>query len=335
MTDSRVPAVLALDGGSTKTDAVLVGADGTVLGRSRVGPSNHQLVGIDGAMEALDQAIADAMRQGGLDMDVSPLCPLGVYCLAGIDLPVDEARLAPAIALRNWTAEDVLRNDTFAVSRAGTSGSWGIGVVCGTGMNCAGVGPDGASVRFPALAELSGDFAPGGSWLGIRALGLALRASDGRGGPTDLSRRVPEHFELPDAEAVLTGIYTGEINYGRLFELARVLLDTAKDGDTLAREAADTLADEVSRFATAAMTRLGVQDEVVEVVLGGGIFETDDQAFHARVAAGIHAVGPRAQIRHLAAPPVLGAALIGLDTIGADEEAKARLRSALSPPPPG
>src|ERR1700734_3198565 len=81
------------------------------------------------------------------------------------------------------------------------------------------------SVRFPALAELSGDFAPGGSWLGVRALGLALRAGDGRGPSTLLSSRVPAHFDHADAEAVLTAVYTGTLPYGRLFELARVLLD--------------------------------------------------------------------------------------------------------------
>ena len=134
----------------------------------------------------------------------------------------------------------ILRNDTFAVSRAGTTSSWGIGVVCGTGMNCAAVGADGRAVRFPALAELSGDFAPGDASLGVRALGLALRAGDGRGRPTTLSERVPAYLGQPDAEAVLTGIYTGTIPYGRLFELAHVLLDAAADGDTLARQAADT-----------------------------------------------------------------------------------------------
>jgi N-acetylglucosamine kinase-like BadF-type ATPase len=259
-----------------------------------------------------------------------PLCEVGVYCLAGIDLPVDEERLAPAIALHGWTAVDLLRNDTFAVSRAGTTAAWGIGVVCGTGMNCAGVGPDGTTVRFPALAELSGDFAPGGSWLGVRALGLALRAADGRGPATLLSQRVPAHFKRADAEAVLVGVYTGEINYTRLFELARVLLDTAAEGDAPARAAADLLADEVAAFAAAAITRLGVTGEAVEVVLGGGVFNTHDAGFHDRVADGIHAVAPRALLRRLSAPPVLGAALLGLDAIGADETAKDRLRTQLS-----
>jgi N-acetylglucosamine kinase-like BadF-type ATPase len=322
--------VLAIDGGASKTDALLVTQQGAVLGRARGAPSNHQMVGMDAAMDALGQVIADVVADAGMDDLALPLCDVGVYCLAGIDLPVDEERLAPAIALRGWTGVDLLRNDTFAIMRAGTTSSWGVGIVCGSGVNCAGVGPDGSTVRFPALAELSGDFAPGGSWLGVRALGLALRAGDGRGAPTLLSERVPAHFDLPDAETVLTGVYTGEIDYGRLFELARVLLDAAAEGDAPSRQAADFLADEVVGFAAAAITRLGVQDEVVEVVLGGGVFDTGDQVFHARVADGVRKVAPKACLVRLTAPPVLGAALIGLDALGADEAAKVKLRSALS-----
>ena len=211
--------MLAFDGGSTKTDVVLVSRDGAVLGRARVGPSNHQLVGLEGTVQALTAAVAAVMADARIAGAPSPICPTGVYCLAGIDLPVDEDTLAPAIDALGWTERVILRNDTFAVSRAGTTSRWGIGVVCGTGMNCAAVGPDGRTVRFPALAELSGDFAPGGAWLGVRALGLALRAGDGRGGPTLLSERVPAHLGTPDAEAALTGIYTGAIPYARLFEL--------------------------------------------------------------------------------------------------------------------
>ena len=325
------PAVLAFDGGSTKTDVLLVSASGAVLGRARVGPSNHQLVGVEGTVEALTEAVAAVMGDARLPDDGAafPLCPTGVYCLAGIDLPVDEEKLTPAIDALGWTEHAILRNDTFAISRAGTTSSWGIGVVCGTGMNCAAVGPDGRTVRFPALAELSGDFAPGGAWLGLRALGLALRAGDGRGPATVLRSRVPAQLGTPDAEAALTGIYTGAIPYARLFELARVLLDAAAEGDGPARGAADTLADEIVAFVRAAVVRLDLEHEPVEVVLGGGIFDTTDTAFHARVAAGVAAVAPRAVLLHLDAPPVLGAALIGLDAVDAPAGSAAALRRAL------
>jgi N-acetylglucosamine kinase-like BadF-type ATPase len=329
------PAVLAFDGGSTKTDVVLVSRRGAVLGQARVGPSNHQLVGLDGTIAALHEAIAAVKDSAQLAAASFPLCPTGVYCLAGLDLPVDEAKLAPAIDALGWTGRVILRNDTFAVSRAGTTSSWGVGVVCGTGMNCAAVGPDGRRVRFPALAELSGDFAPGGAWLGLRALGLALRAGDGRGPATTLRERVPAQLGTADAEAALSGIYSGSLPYNRLFELARVLLDAAAAGDAPARAAADTLADEIVAFVRAAVVRLDLQDETVEVVLGGGIFDTSDDAFHARVADGIHATAPRAVLIRLDAPPVLGAALIGLDAEQAPPAALAALRQALRHPPRG
>jgi N-acetylglucosamine kinase-like BadF-type ATPase len=323
------PAVLAFDGGSTKTDVVLVSRGGAVLGRARVGPSNHQLVGLEGMVAALTDAVAAVTADARFLADPFPICRTGVYCLAGIDLPVDEANLAPAIDALGWTDRVILRNDTFAVSRAGTTSSWGIGVVCGTGMNCAAVGPDGRTVRFPALAELSGDLAPGGSWLGVRALGLALRAGDGRGPATTLRQRIAAHFGTSDPEEVLSGVYTGTLPYARLFELARVLLDAAADGDAPARAAADVLADEIAAFVRAAVERLDLQDEAVEVVLGGGIFDTSDAAFHRRVADGVRAAAPRAVLVRLDAPPVLGAALIGLDAEGATPGTLAVLRQAL------
>ena len=79
--------------------------------------------------------------------------------------------------------------------------------------------------------------------------------------------------------------------------------------------------------------RLDLQDEAVEVVLGGGIFDTTDTAFHARVAAGVHAVAPRAVLVRLAAPPVLGAALIGLDAADAPMSSASALRRALQDAP--
>ncbi len=62
---------------------------------------------------------------------------------------------------------------------------------------------------------------------------------------------------LPDPEAVLTAVYTGELEYGRLFELAEVCLVAAAAGDRPATEAAQTLADEVTALAAAAVTPAG------------------------------------------------------------------------------
>ena len=323
--------ILAVDGGASKTDVWLLGADGVVLGSARGPGSNHQLSGLDAAMDSVGSTIDTALGDAGLGGQGSPAVGTGVYCLAGVDLPVDEERLTDAVVSRGWTTDSTVLNDSLAVLRAGVRSGWGVGVVCGSGLNCVGLGPDGSVVRFPSLGELSGDLAAGGSWLGVRTLGLALRSRDGRGGPTALVDAVPAHFGLLDPEAVLTAVYTGEIGYGRLFELARVCVQAAEEGDAIASDAVGILVEEVVAMVTATSMRLGVADDEVEVVLGGGLFDSDYSVFGERVEAGVREATPRARFRRLEAPPVLGAALLGLDIVASDEQAEARLRAGVPP----
>src|SRR5271154_96320 len=102
------PAVLAVDGGASKTDVWVVSGDGSVLGAARGGGSNHQFSGLDGAMDALDGAIGEALVASGLDPAARPALATGAYCLAGVDFPVDEERLGAAIESRGWTSSDLV-----------------------------------------------------------------------------------------------------------------------------------------------------------------------------------------------------------------------------------
>jgi N-acetylglucosamine kinase-like BadF-type ATPase len=78
-------------------------------------------------------AIEEAARQAGVDAHRLPVADLGIFCLAGADLPADDRRLLRWTRANGWAGTDVVRNDTFAVLRAGTDRSWGVGVVCGYG----------------------------------------------------------------------------------------------------------------------------------------------------------------------------------------------------------
>lgn len=316
--------LLAVDGGASKTDAWIVDTEGSLLGQARGPGSNHQLVGVDEAMDAIDTTVRAAREDAGVPA-TRPL-DVGVYCLAGVDFDVDERTLREAIGARRWSRTDVVRNDTMAVLRAGAQSGWGVAIVCGSGLNCVGLGPDGRIERFPSLAELSGDFTPGGAWLGVRALGLALRSRDGRGAPTRLAELVPAHFDRPDPESVLLAVYTGEIPYGRLFELARVCMEAADAGDAAAVGAVAQLADEVAAMVVALLRRLDVEREQPEVVLGGGLFDGTYGGLAGRVEALVSAVTPGARYRRLSGPPVLGSALLALDAVGASSGADERLR---------
>jgi len=143
----RIPGglLLAADGGNSKTDVAVIAADGTLLGRARGLGFRPQVVGTDAAMEVLSGLRAQALEAAGL----SPRTTAdGIAAfLAGADLPAEVSELRRAIAARGWATAQHVDNDTFAVLRAGASRPWGVAVVCGTGINCVGVAPDGRTSR--------------------------------------------------------------------------------------------------------------------------------------------------------------------------------------------
>lgn len=321
-------AILAVDGGNSKTDVALVGADGSLLGVARVGPGSYHAVGMRRMVETIRAGVRAAALEGGLDpAAVTPA--VGVYCLAGADLPLDDRRLARALGRAGLGATTIVRNDAFAGLRAGTSEGWGVAIVCGYGMNCVGVGPGGRSVRFPALGRLSGDEGGGGD-LAVRALGAAIRGRDGRGPRTALERLVPDRFGLRRPADVIAALHAGRLDEAALASLAPIVFEAAAGGDRVARGIADWQADELVLIGTSAIRRLGLSRRPVEVVLLGSVWQTDDREFHDRVRTGLLAVAPRAVLRRLDAPPVLGAALLGADRLGLGSAATARLAAALT-----
>ena len=101
-------------------------------------------------------------------------------------------------------------NDTFALLRAGVDEPRGVAVVCGAGINCRGVLPDGRTARFPAVGHISGDW--GGGWfLWQEALWWAARAEDGRGDRHRAAGRPAGRFGLPSMQALIEAVHLGEI----------------------------------------------------------------------------------------------------------------------------
>lgn len=324
--------ILAVDGGASKVDVVLVDRSGRVAGAARHAGTVH--FGLDhdngGSLDNVARAIGAACRDAGVDPERKPIAGVGVYCVAGADLPIDDRRIARLLDRPGWARRNMIRNDTFAVLRAGTEREWGVAVVCGTGLNCAGVSPAGQVVRFPSLGAESGDNGDGGGWLGRASLGAAVRARDGRGPRTELEKLVPAYFKMTRPTAVMEAIYVGRLDPRRLSELPPLVFKSAERGDEVSRRLIDQVADEVIANAAAAIRRLRVASLDVEVILGGGVIRSGDGRFLTRIRSGILAAAPKATIRRLVSPPVLGAALIGLDRVGASRAARARLRSQLT-----
>jgi N-acetylglucosamine kinase-like BadF-type ATPase len=314
-----VSTVFAVDGGGFKTDAALVRDDGTVLGVAR-GPLSHpHHIGVDASADLVDALAAD----------VGAPADLAVLLLAGLDFPDEEEVYEAEARRRGWAGRVVVGNDTLAVLRAGSDHGWGVAVTCGSGINCVGVAPDGRRVRFPSLGEISGDWG-GGADVGAAALWSAARSEDGRGPHTTLERLVPAYFGVETPAELAREIHLGRVAQQRLGELPRLVFDAARD-DAVAASIVDRLADEVVALARAALTRLDLAQEALDVVLGGGLLQSGDARLLERIESGLRAVGPALSARPSASPPVVGSALLGLDELGASPEAKERARAELGP----
>jgi N-acetylglucosamine kinase-like BadF-type ATPase len=309
--------VLAVDGGNSKTDLALLGDDGALLALVRGGLSSPHHIGLDGCVETLRSLHADAAASAGSD---GAPADVGALLLAGLDFPVEERRLQDALSPLGWARRLTVGNDTFAVLRAGTERGWGVAVVCGSGINCVGVGPDGAQVRFPALGAISGDWG-GGYDVGLAAVSAAARSQDGRGPRTALEQAVPAHFGLATPAELSEALHLGTVERRRVIELAPLVLALGAE-DGVAAELVDRLAAEVVVLARVTIERLRLEPDGVEVLLGGGMLQRADVRLLARIQDGL----PGVELRAASSPPIVGAALLGLDELGARPEAYDRAR---------
>ncbi|WP_051324778.1 N-acetylglucosamine kinase [Candidatus Solirubrobacter pratensis] len=321
--------LLAVDGGNAKTDLAVLSAEGEVLAFVRGPGSSPHEHGVEGALDRIEALLGEALAVAGLDGGARPEIAIADLRLAGVDFPREVTVARERIERRGWARVVEVGNDTFALLRAGTDRGWGVAVVCGAGINCVGVGPDGRRAWFPALGEITGDWG-GGYDLGKAAISAAARSEDGRGPRTSLERRVAAHFGAGSLLALAEAVHGGELRRRRFVELAPIVLAEAAS-DRVAAQLVDRLAAEIVALVRVALERIGPLGEPAEVLLGGGILRARDPLLLGAVNAGLAVLGVPLVTSVVDAPPVVGAALLALDRLGAPASARERLRRELQP----
>ena len=324
MSVRRPPSlVLAVDGGGSKTDVVLLDLHGQVLAWERGPGSSPQIDGLDQSVRVIDELVRAALG----DHDASELAEVGLY-LSGLDLAEEIASFRAAISSLSWSDGAVIENDLHALLRAGTDAEDAIAVICGTGMNAIGIRADGAEVRFPALGPLSGDWGGGGE-LGEAVVWHAARAEDGRGPGTTLVALLLAATDAPSVSALIEDIHLGRREGQTFAPLAPLVFEAAAAGDGVARRLVQQQADEVIAFVRACVSRLDLQGVEVPVLFGGGVARGRDPLLLGLIGAGLAEHAPSARLQIVDAPPVLGAALLVLGAAGVDSAALDRARAEL------
>src|SRR5687767_2155840 len=137
---------VGVDGGASKTHALLIDETGCAVGFGKAGPSNHQVLGLNAAVHEIKTAIQGAYEDAGVPFGETEHAYL---CLGGADLPIDYETLYKGLGNQNLAHAITIKNDTIAALRAGISRPWGVALICGTGFNAAARGPDGQEIVLP------------------------------------------------------------------------------------------------------------------------------------------------------------------------------------------
>jgi N-acetylglucosamine kinase-like BadF-type ATPase len=154
----------------------------------------------------------------------------------------------------------------------------------------------------------------------------AMRGWDGRGPATALGAAVAARFGLASVRDVAVAMHRGELGEADLIKLSELLFQVAADGDRVALSLVSRQATEIQLMAVAAMRRLGMAPAGVTLVLGGGVLESRDPLLLGEIGRQLAVAAPGAVARVIDVPPVAGAALLGLDHVGATAAARQWLR---------
>ncbi len=266
--------VLGIDGGGSGTVALLAPATANpgessieIIGRGVGGPSNHQAVGRERAIQSLDEAIHQAFAQAGVARR-----PVRAACigLAGADRPDDRAMLAEWSEQCNLAGSVRVENDGSLVLAAGTPDGWGLAVISGTGSFAVARTPDGRTRRCGGWGYLFGD--EGSAYAtAVAGLQAVARAADGRGAPTSLTPAFLNRLGIDQIELLVPSIYHG-MDRTAIAGLADVVTNASAAGDIVAHRIVQHAAAELAMMvAAAARLFRGENVRQTPLALAGGL----------------------------------------------------------------
>ncbi len=286
------PLFIGVDGGGTRTTALVGTCQGQVVGRGGAGPANPQVVGFEAAAEqivsAIREAVGEALSSGerGASADLSlPLhlrpgkdgpgvrqITLGV---AGCGRPSDREHLARILTERlglDATSIHVTTDVALLLPAAGLAS--GIALVAGTGSSAFGVAPDGRAASAGGWGYLLGD--DGSAFdVGRQGLRAVLRAEDGLGPPTSLTAALKQALEINHPRDLIRVVYQSPSPRVTVASLAPIVCAVARDGDSTARQILAGAGQVLGKLAGAVARRLSLGPGAT-VIGRGGLFQAGD-----------------------------------------------------------
>ncbi|HKV85655.1 MAG TPA: BadF/BadG/BcrA/BcrD ATPase family protein, partial [Ktedonobacterales bacterium] len=140
--------VLAVDGGNTKTIAVIASLDGAILGAGYAGCSDvYNAESEDGTSDTAAAARRNTETAVGAALEQSGVAPsdlsVGVFNMAGADWPEDIAFWRETAARHGFGREIIVQNDALGILYLASPEAIGVSIVGGTGVATGARAPNG------------------------------------------------------------------------------------------------------------------------------------------------------------------------------------------------
>lgn len=303
--------VLGIDQGGSKTLAVIADETGRILGLGRGPGACHSTHGMQRAMDAVQDAVAEAGEAAGIAPGQVDAAAAG---MTGVDWPDEAGLLRNALSELLGLQQDkiLVVNDCIIAMRAATSSASGCVLCAGTGLNCAVRDGEGREYTYGFYIP---DEHQGGIALGRRTLQAVYDAESGMGEKTVLTERVLRLFGCATVDDLLRRDVTGELGQGPQLKLPLELEQAALEGDQVSRRLLYRFGRETASYAANALKRFGMESGAPEVVLSGSVFKCDAPDLLQGVQETILEAAPDAVIIESEWEPVIGAVLLALDTM--------------------
>jgi N-acetylglucosamine kinase-like BadF-type ATPase len=296
-------AVVGVDGGGSKTHAVILDADSAILGEGLAGPSNPLRVGIANAAVAIREAIDRACEVAQLRRTDLVAAEIG---LAGARRQELNARMREALLGLGIGAIVVVGDADIALYGA-TEGEPGLIVIAGTGSICCGINVRGKRICAGGWGPVAGDEG-GGAWIARRALRAIAHAVDGRGPATSLTDAACSYFHVSDPNDLSTAIYAPTITNERLAGFGKYVIEASKARDRIAREILAEGGRELGSAAAAVIRNLKLDRETFQVAYVGGVFDAAGEMVLWSMREEVKRVAPNAYLAPPRFPPAVAAA---------------------------
>jgi glucosamine kinase len=297
--------VAGIDGGASKTIALIADTNGLILGSGRAGPSNYHNIGRGPASAAIKSAIKEAKKKAGIREKPE----IAVVALAAIDSERDLRVASRFVRDAKIAQTSIVVHDSVAALYAATKGRMGIVVNSGTGSFAAGINNKGRYARAGGWGYIIGD--EGSAYaIGLNAIKMAFRSFDGREKNTSLADMIMRRFRIRRLDDLVSKIYDNELTVEQIASVAPLVIRT-EHIDNISKailiDAGNQLGDQVCAVAS----RLKMTRQKFQVGAVGGNFRSGKCMMQA-LRSKIKYCCPRARVTHLLVEPALGSLSVAL-----------------------